>query len=714
MRFFVYVTLIAALLVSFVPAQAMLAATVVEPANMNGWLFGQETPGGGHIDFVSGPEPAPLGKGSAHFVLDNGTAGWTMGTALPTRTNLLDLTTLRYSTYVKANNSSQAVALQFDIDYDSEDAETGWQGRLVFDPSIAGTVTKSTWQEWNTIQDGAKWFGTRGAGLSECPMGTPCTWSEIKTKFPRASVTAISLKAGSGWASLFDGNADALVIGVSGVDTTFDFEPASIVYVDDDWSAVPYGTDPDATGPAHLMGFDASATVQGGVHIVAAGGKVNVAAGTYTEQVIVRNVEGITIEGAGETATVIVSPTQLVSIKIGADNRFGVIMADNVDALALKNLTVDGAGRGNAHYKFYGVVYHNTGGMFDHITVKGVRNTPLDGSQSGVALYAYNEDNAPRLLTLQNSTIFDYQKGGIVFNGAGLNVNLIDNTITGVGPTSVIAMNGVQIGFGAKGLIEGNTISGHEYTGPNWSASGLLLYDEAITLTGNAITNNQVGLWASNATPTLSFNRVSNNGWGIVIGGGTADVIANTIVDNEYGVDVYGSVETEAYITHNRFARNANAVVNEVDGANIPVVTAIDNWWGCNEGPNDEPGDCDTTTGPVVTTTWLKLTLSADKTHVLNGSPANLLATLTINSADVDVSGEPGFPVEDVLFATTLGEVNPGKSDMVDGSAASVLTVGPWANYETATVSVALDNETVTLDLLAGLRHFWMPIIHDN
>src|SRR6185295_13204681 len=54
--------------------------------------------------------------------------------------------------------------------------------------------------------------------------------------------------------------------------------PVAIVYVDDDWSAVTPGTDPDGAGPATNFGCDSFATIQGGVTGVTSGGTVNVAA----------------------------------------------------------------------------------------------------------------------------------------------------------------------------------------------------------------------------------------------------------------------------------------------------------------------------------------------------------------------------------------------------------------------------------------------------
>lgn len=741
MRFFVYVTIIAALLVSFVPAQAMLAATVVEPANPNGWMVVDDNgTGGGMGDFVSGPATPPLGTGSAHLTVNNSTAGWIFTSAMQPGTKLTDLSKLEYSTFVTANNSVQTIALSINVDYNVTDSDDAWQGRLNYEPYMTqnDAVTKGIWQSWNPILPETKWWATGGPGKIACPQSAPCTWEKITTDFPNAGFHklygAVSFKAGSGWTT-FDGNFDNFVIGVNGTDQVYDFEPsaaakASTVYVDDDFYnkvtllPLPLFADPDGDGPAKSMGYDASRTVQGGVNIVASGGTVNVAAGTYTEQVLVNNMDGLTIEGAGEALVTIKAIPNLVSI-LGTDRKPVLAVSDS-DNVTVKNLTLDGDGTGNTNNRLFGLFYLNSSGLIDHVTAKAMRHTPLNGVQGGVGIYVYNTDSVARTVTATNNTAIDYQKGGLVFNGVGLTAVVDKNTATSIGATPITAMNGIQIGYGANATVTRNTVSGHSYINPPnpttvWTAAGILLYDATAEVSSNILTGNQVGISTDSSDFTAERNYITGGEFGLDIYNGTADIFANNITSNDYGVQVstYGVDGTvDAFITHNRFFNNDTGVKNAIevaDGETVPTIDALDNWWSCNEGPNDAAGDCDTTTGPVDTTTWLKLTLTADKAHVLTGSPANLLATLTINSADVDVSGTPGFPVgKSVLFATTFGEVTPVEPDLVDGSASSVLTVGPWANYETATVSVALDNEIVTLDLLAGLRHFWMPITHVN
>jgi hypothetical protein len=70
------------------------------------------------------------------------------------------------------------------------------------------------------------------------------------------------------------------------------------VYVDDDWSAIGTGIDPDGiSGPATAMGFDAFATIQDGINGVAAGGTVIVNNGTYTQAGTINLNKSIILQG---------------------------------------------------------------------------------------------------------------------------------------------------------------------------------------------------------------------------------------------------------------------------------------------------------------------------------------------------------------------------------------------------------------------------------
>jgi hypothetical protein len=106
------------------------------------------------------------------------------------------------------------------------------------------------------------------------------------------------------------------------------------VYVNNAWAGDALGTAVTWTDETtHYLDYDAFGTVQAGVNAVATGGTVNVAAGTYIEQVSITR--SLTLTGAG-AATTIQAPAGFstgdeVSIASGA-------------ALAISSFTIAGAG----------------------------------------------------------------------------------------------------------------------------------------------------------------------------------------------------------------------------------------------------------------------------------------------------------------------------------------------------------------------------------
>jgi parallel beta-helix repeat protein len=208
--------------------------TLVSPANQRNWAFfddfGSGTGSGG---FEAGPGTPPLGTGSAFLTVD-GTARYAFEVFTHyAGTRMDDITTLQYRSYQDNNaNTVLAISLQFDIDYDLTDANNNFQGRLVFEPYMSGTVQQNTWQTWDARA--GNWYASNtGAGGSNglCPQNAPCTWAQVLTSFPNAGIRntpagGVLFKAGGPWSPGFDGNVDAFKIGINSFRTTYDFEPA--------------------------------------------------------------------------------------------------------------------------------------------------------------------------------------------------------------------------------------------------------------------------------------------------------------------------------------------------------------------------------------------------------------------------------------------------------------------------------------------------------
>ncbi len=206
------------------------------------------------------------------------------------------------------------------------------------------------------------------------------------------------------------------------------------------------------------------------------GHTITVAAGTYVEQLNVT--KSVTIDGAGVGQTVILSPVTLtLSYTTTNVNKPVVFIHDTADA-ELRELTVDGGGRGNANYRFQGVAFWNAGGSLVDCDVLRVMDTPFSGAQHGVAVAAANNSGGPYSVALTNVLLDDFQKNGTALSGTGLTVALDNVTAVGAGPTGVTAQNGIQIW--ASGTVDNCHVSDVHWiypgSGDRWTATGVLLF----------------------------------------------------------------------------------------------------------------------------------------------------------------------------------------------------------------------------------------------
>lgn len=103
-------------------------------------------------------------------------------------------------------------------------------------------------------------------------------------------------------------------------------------------------------------------------------------------------------------------------------------------------------------------------------TVKNIGEVPFNGAQHGVGIYYTGASG-----TISGNTVSLYQKGGIVTRDGGA-VTISNNTVTGQGPITYIAQNGIQVSFGTSARLFGNNASLNNYSPPKVTACGLLIY----------------------------------------------------------------------------------------------------------------------------------------------------------------------------------------------------------------------------------------------
>ncbi len=242
------------------------------------------------------------------------------------------------------------------------------------------------------------------------------------------------------------------------------------------------------------------ATIDYALTQAAPNAKIEVAAGTYTQQVVVT--KNTTIVGAAGGGTIIDPSTIPTS---DTDTGRGIPVYAIVDVqphahLIMKNVVVNGSGAQSQFTdcsgNFTGIYYHDAIGQLTQDTVQNIELAPpLFGCQDGYGVYVASDSGSNSSVTIDEVTVTAYQKNGIACRDVGTSCGIENSTVTGIGPTSQIAQNGIEVYEANSAAVQGNTVSGNTYTGGGASnqATGLLLLDiGSVSATGNTLTSNDI------------------------------------------------------------------------------------------------------------------------------------------------------------------------------------------------------------------------------
>ena len=248
------------------------------------------------------------------------------------------------------------------------------------------------------------------------------------------------------------------------------------------------------------------ATIQYAVDQSVPGDTVSVAAGTYNEQVEITTAQ-LTIDGAGAGAT-IVKPTSATanssSIFSGALIA-AIFVVDGATGVTIQELTVDGqtAAPNACQPTYVGIFYRGASGTISDTHVTNIFNPAVAGCQGFLAIFVQSGKGGKANVTIDGNQVDNYGKNGITANEGGTFVTVTNNTVNGRGPTfsGDAAQNGVQLGFGARGTVTGNTISNHYYAPPDWTACGILFYGAGGLNTTKTGANTFAGNEANICTP---------------------------------------------------------------------------------------------------------------------------------------------------------------------------------------------------------------------
>ena len=342
--------------------------------------------------------------------------------------------------------------------------------------------------------------------------------------------------------------------------------------------------------------------IQPAIDAASPGETIRVCGGRYHEQLTID--KSITLAADNE---VILSPTGMTANATGltqSDQIAAGILVKNAASVVVTGFRIDGSENGinECGPRLVGVLFQNASGRAEHNAVRHFRlSSSLDGCQSGNAIEVETSDGAQSNVTILNNSVDDYQKNGITANETGSAVTISDNVVIGIGPTNGAAQNGIQVGFGASGLIANNNVSNNVWA-PCVSlaqcatdATGILIFQSnGVRVDGNTIGTNQIGIFSGGDNTHISFNHVANSLVldGVVLAGNNNRVELNEITQSaDAAVDIAGNNNTvfsnellaadigillePGAMGNNHFGNQFFAILKEISNLETPAAPAM-------------------------------------------------------------------------------------------------------------------------------------------
>lgn len=273
-------------------------------------------------------------------------------------------------------------------------------------------------------------------------------------------------------------------------------------------------------------------TIQAAVDAASGGDTVTICPGTYPEQVSIT--KSVSLKGVrGMDAPQIVVPAgglvQNTTMSNNTATAAQILVAPTTPGTAnVTGLVVDAAGNNNTNcnLEMIGIYYKNSGGLIRRNTVQNqIGPAGYQYCQNGIGILVENQTVGTDAVTVETNSVKNFDKNGIVLRLPGSVGKITHNTVKGIGPTDILAQNGIEVAYGATANITLNTVSDFVYTPETFGSSAIILYDVPSTL--------------YQTPPLVQKNTVNNAQFGVTldgvngVDGNLIQVTSNTISNVE-------------------------------------------------------------------------------------------------------------------------------------------------------------------------------------
>ena len=280
------------------------------------------------------------------------------------------------------------------------------------------------------------------------------------------------------------------------------------------------------------QGLKSYPSISAAVVAVPAGSTVDVCPNTYAEQVVIS--QPLTLLGVsnGESDQVIIAASNGVSPN--ATTLDGSSLAAQILVTAgpvtIRRITVDGTGNGLGDSVLLAGIYFASGASG---TIGGVTTRNQTNGGNGVGIYAENGLSSSETLTIQNSSVHDYDYVGLWLNG---NVNAtVDQNFVSSSDESDFTY-GILVGYPNPSTVA--VLRGNDLTGPGADVDAQAITINTPSATAN---NNTLADWyyaiADFGASSYTNNSIRNNKIGISFGVAGATAQGNSITQTFAAVD---------------------------------------------------------------------------------------------------------------------------------------------------------------------------------